>query len=162
LTAVLVLDVSGSMEGAPIAHVIRSAERLAEILSDEDSLGGVAFADESRTISPIRALNEQSRAEIKREGTALKANGGTNKGTGLSRAALLFPARFKDERQIALVLTDGQPNQGVHTKEGLCREVELVKTREIAVSTLGFGRSHNEDLLVALADAGGGRYAFVN
>src|SRR6185295_11431821 len=39
LTAVLVIDVSGSMQGTPIAQVKDAVARVAAILGDEDSLG---------------------------------------------------------------------------------------------------------------------------
>src|SRR5581483_9214966 len=67
LTAVLVVDVSGSMQGEPLAQVVKSARLLAEILPEGSSLGVVAFESEARTISPVRRLDAASRAEIMRE-----------------------------------------------------------------------------------------------
>ncbi|HZV01933.1 MAG TPA: VWA domain-containing protein [Planctomycetota bacterium] len=162
LTAVLVVDVSGSMQGEPLAQVVKSAQLLAEILPEGSSLGVVAFASEARTVSPVRKLDAASRAEIMREVATLRAGGNTNMSAGLSRGALLLPARASDERQLLLLLTDGQANEGVATKEGLAREVGVIRQRGVAVSTLGYGSAHNEDLLVAIANAGGGRYSFVS
>jgi Ca-activated chloride channel family protein len=162
LTAVLVVDVSGSMQGEPLAQVVKSARLLAEILPEGSSLGVVAFESEARTISPVRRLDAASRVEIMREVATLKAGGNTNMSAGLSRGALLLPPRASDERQLLLLLTDGQANEGVSTKEGLAREVGVIRQRGVAVSTLGYGSSHNEDLLVAIANAGGGRYSFVS
>ncbi len=162
LTVVLVIDVSGSMEGEPLAQVIRSAQSLADILSDTDSLGVVAFENEARTVIEPRPLDATARAAVKLAVAGLTAGGGTNMSAGISRGALLLPPRAPDERQLLLLLTDGQANVGVFSKDGLRREVALVRGREVACSMLGYGPAHNEDLLVDLANAGGGRYAFVS
>ncbi len=59
-------------------------------------------------------------------------------------------------------MSDGQPNVGTSTAEGLAHEASLIKGKGMAISALGFGAHHDENVLVAIADAGGGRYAFVN
>lgn len=162
LTAVLVLDVSGSMQGDPLMRVKDSVTRLASILGDEDGLGVVAFSTSAHTVSPICLLSRaDARGEIQRATALLSADGYTNISAALSHAALLFPPRSSDERQLILLLSDGQPNVGTQTAVGLGAEVELIKGRGVAISTLGFGSQHNEDLMLAIADAGGGRYAFV-
>lgn len=160
LTTVLILDASGSMRGEPIAQVIQSAQRLSEILADDDRLGVVMFNDGAETISPLREL-AQGRREIKQELAAIEADGGTNISGALAHAALLFPRRAPGERQLALLLSDGEPNVGAKTPRDLAAQASLLKDREIAVSTLGYGSSHNDDILVAIAEGGGGRYAFV-
>lgn len=161
LTTVLVIDVSGSMKGEPLAQVIRSAQMLAEILPDGDALGVVTFDSEARTVAEPRPLDAGRRAELKRLVAGLRAGSNTNLSAGLARGALLLPPRAPDERQLLLVLTDGQANEGTRTAEGLAREAALIREREVAVSALGYGARHDEDVLVALARAGGGRYAFV-
>src|SRR5689334_11492692 len=61
LSAVLTLDHSGSMQGEPLAQVLHSAKRLAEILDDSDRLGVVVFSDGAETIAPLRPLGEGRR-----------------------------------------------------------------------------------------------------
>lgn len=162
LTAVLVLDVSGSMQGTPVAQVKDAVTRMAAILGDDDSLGVVAFSTSARTVTPIRRLgNQNARLSAQHGAESLQADGYTNISAGLSHAALLFSPRVPDERQMILLLSDGQPNVGTQNLPGLSSEVALIKSRGIALSTLGFGAEHNEDILLGLADAGGGRYAFV-
>jgi Ca-activated chloride channel family protein len=162
LCAVLLLDVSGSMQGAPLVQVKDSVERLVSILGDEDALGIVSFATSASTVTPIRALKgPTARRLLQQSIETLTSDGYTNISAGLSHAALLFQPRAKNERQIILLLSDGQPNVGTQTAAGLSREVELIKARGIAVSTLGYGAEHHEDILLTIADVGGGRYAFV-
>ena len=117
LSTVLALDTSGSMQGAPLQQVIRSAIRLSEILSDNDSLGIVAFDSAARQVSPLRKLDAASRRQIQREVMSLAANGNTNISHGLSTGALMFPNQEPSERQIILLLSDGQPNVGSTTTE---------------------------------------------
>ena len=162
LSAVLLLDVSGSMKGNPLAQVKESVARLSSILGDDDALGVVTFSTSAQTVVPIATLGQGStRRSIERASESLAADGYTNMSAGLSHAALQFPPRASDERQLILLLSDGQPNVGTQTLEGLSGEVAQIKSRSVAVSTLGYGAQHNEDLLLSLSDAGGGRYAYV-
>ena len=162
LSTVLLLDVSGSMKGQPLEQVKESVRRLASILGDEDALGVVTFSTSAQTVAPIQTLaGGVARRNIERAADTLHADGYTNMSAGLSHAALQFAPRAPDERQLILLLSDGQPNVGTQTQDGLAGEVALIKGRSVALSTLGYGAQHNEDLLLALSDAGGGRYAYV-
>lgn len=162
LCAVLVLDISGSMQGEPLAQVVRSAHRLSELLSEEDSLGLVVFSNSARIVAPLAPLRAAHRRKLQQELTLLRAGGGTNISAGLAQASMLFPNREKEERFTVLLLTDGQPTEGATTKEALARDVSFLRRRDIAVSALGFGASHNEELLVEAASAGGGRYFYIS
>jgi uncharacterized protein YegL len=161
LTAVLCLDTSGSMAGEPIAQVMQSSQRLAEILEDTDALGVVAFDTGARTVAEIKPLSAQARRDLGRAIGLLHAEGNTNISGGLAHAALLFPKRTPGERQIILLLSDGQPNVGAWAPQALAEEVRRIRSRDVGVSTLGFGPDHSEEVLIAVADAGAGRYGFV-
>jgi Ca-activated chloride channel family protein len=161
LSAVLAIDASGSMAGEKIEHVVRSAQRIAEILPETDRLGVVAFADDARVVSPLRSLDAEGRREARAEIARLGANGQTNISAGLALAGGLFADRAADERHVIVLMSDGQPNRGTSSLAGLAAEARERKAKDRAVSTLGFGADHNEELLTAIAEAGGGRYAFV-
>lgn len=162
VTAVLVLDVSGSMKGAPLEHVKQSVACLAEILGPNDSLGIVRFASTADVLCPISPLRAPDTKPALRKAVAgLFAKGYTNLSAGLSKAALLFPPRAAHERQLIVLLSDGHPNVGTSTKEGLFAEGVLIKQRQVAISSLGYGHDHDEDLLLGLSRVTGGRYAFV-
>src|SRR5688572_20709147 len=52
---VLALDVSASMQGEPLAQVIRSVELLLDTLGPEDEVGIVAFSENAtRVVEPVR------------------------------------------------------------------------------------------------------------
>ena len=56
-TTVLAVDVSGSMQGAPIDQVIRSVDRLLDGLRAEDRVGVIAFSSGATVVvEPARAL----------------------------------------------------------------------------------------------------------
>lgn len=162
LSAVLVIDVSSSMSGDPLAQVIQSAHRLVELLSPEDALGLVVFSDNARQLAPLQPLSPEARQVLGPVIAGLRAHGNTNLSGGMSLGALSFPARAPGERQLALVMSDGQPNVGSSSREALAREAAVIKSRGISISTLGFGASHQEEILIAISDAGGGRYSFIN
>lgn len=161
LSVVLVLDTSGSMQGEPIAQVIHSTRKIAEMLEERDALGVVEFSTGAKTVSPLRRLTPEARASVRNEAASLAATGNTNMSGGLAHAALEFRARTDDERQVMILLSDGQPNVGATTPKALADEVRRIRERGVAVSTLGYGASHSDDVMIAVSDAGGGRYAFV-
>lgn len=160
LLVTLVIDVSGSMQGDPIAQVLHSAKRLAEILEERDQLGIVTFSDGAEVVAPLVQLGKGRRDLIHKIGS-IKVNGRTNIAGGLAQAALLFPPRQLGERQLVVLMSDGAPNVGPTTPEELGNAAKLLKNRDIGISTLGFGVEHNDAVLSAIADGGGGRYQFV-
>ena len=161
LSVVLVLDTSGSMHGEPIAQVMQSTRKIAEMLEDRDALGVVSFSTGAETISPLRRLTPDARAATRSEASKLQASGNTNMSGGLAHATLMFPAQASDERQVMILLSDGQPNVGASTPNALAEEVRRIRERGVAVSSLGYGAGHNDDVMIAVSNAGGGRYAFV-
>lgn len=163
LCAVLCLDVSGSMKGEPLREVQHAVNRLAQILGDDDAIGVVAFHSEAWPLSPIRQLGGAgARAALRREVATLSADGKTNIDGGLAKSALLLPPTAgAAPRSAILLLSDGQPNVGACRPEDLGAAAALIHQRGVNVSTLGFGKEHNEDVLVAIAQGGGGRYAYV-
>ena len=150
LSGVLVLDVSGSMHGEPLAQVLHSAKRLAEILDDTDRLGIVTFSDGASTVAPLTVLRDGKREIVAKLGK-IEANGRTNIAGGLAQAALLFPPRAANERQIVVLMSDGEPNVGAVTAGELSEAGKLLKARDVAISTLGFGAKHNDEVLSAIA-----------
>ena len=161
LNAVLVLDVSGSMRGAPLAHVVRSAQRVCQLLGDEDALGVVTFHATAGTVATVQRLDEAQRRELMRGLDKLQAGGSTNIGAGLGHAVALLPPRRRHKRHVALLMTDGHPTDGARSVEALTGLASSARQQGVSVSTLGFGANHDEDMLSAIAEATGGRYAFV-
>ncbi|MDB4944843.1 MAG: hypothetical protein JWP97_4377 [Labilithrix sp.] len=160
LTTVLALDVSGSMQGPPLDHVIRSVDRLLDGLTPVDQVGVVSFASDAEiVVSPVR-VDAAGKRLVRSRVAQLFAEGSTDLEAGIDLAVQVLGLAEPGTRRGVVVLSDGVPNQGAVTAAALATQVR--RYRAIAsFATLGYGAQHDEDLLAALADAGGGAYQYV-
>ncbi|MEM1030744.1 MAG: VIT and VWA domain-containing protein [Myxococcota bacterium] len=102
---ILLLDVSGSMDGAPLRQLQRVSSALVESLGPDDTLSMIAFAMRPSSFKrkPARVtprLKRKAQAWIHR----LQAGGGTEMRRGIIEA--LTPLRHDGQRQVVL-MTDG-------------------------------------------------------
>jgi Mg-chelatase subunit ChlD len=160
LSVVFVLDGSGSMLGEPLAQVVHSVSLLTGLLSPTDKVGVVVFSHEASVVCPLRALDTDARRSLQRRLASLRAGGGTNIEAGLRTAAGMLGPRTPHERQVVLLLSDGQPNAGAATADALGAIAASLR-EHISFSTLGFGASHDADVLAAISKRGGGQYWFI-
>ncbi len=160
LSLVFVLDVSGSMAGPPLEHVIASVDRMIGLLEPTDKAGVVAFSDNATEVVALQTLSPEAKAQIRSRCHRLAADGHTHLESGLRRAVGMFPPRVPHERQALIVLSDGVPNRGIASPGEL---LELAKSYRpgISMSTLGYGAHHHEDTLSAVSQGGGGRYHYI-
>jgi Ca-activated chloride channel family protein len=158
LAAVLVVDVSGSMQGDPIAHVIKSCSLLADLLGERDQLAIVTFSNHGGVRCGLTTVNADGRAQIGRVLQSIATDGGTNLHGGLEVAAGVLMTAPAGLRRVMVVMSDGHPNVGISAPADLASYVAGLK---LAVSSLGFGMSHDENVLGAIATAGSGRYAYI-
>ncbi len=159
LAIALVIDVSGSMQGDPIEQVLRSCEIVAELLGPRDQLAIVTFGDHAGVRCGLTAQGEAGRAQIVLALRDVVASGSTNLHAGMEAGAGLLVSSPPGLRRAMVVLSDGHPNVGMSTASELGAYVRSL--RPVGVSSLGFGLHHDEDVLVAIATAGSGRYAYV-
>jgi Ca-activated chloride channel family protein len=158
LAVALVADVSGSMQGPPIEHVIRSCEILIDLLGERDQLAIVAFASEAEVRCGLTPVDAAGKTQLRRALGSLAAGGNTNLHGGLGVAAGVLVTAPAGLRRAMVVMSDGQPNVGLSSASDLAGYVTGLK---LAVSSLGFGLSHDETVLEAISTAGSGRYAYV-
>jgi hypothetical protein len=105
-------------------------------------------------------MNEAGKRLVRERVTRLGVSANTNIEAGLDMAASLLASTPAGVRRGAILLSDGAPNRGAHTAEGL-REVAKRHRPGISFFALGYGRDHSEDVLSAVGDAGGGGYEYV-
>lgn len=160
MTVMFVIDVSGSMKGPPLDHVIQSVDRIVQFLGPRDQVGVVAFSNHAEEILPLRAVTDDARKTILNAVHALQAGNKTNMEAGLRMAFEAMPPRKDDERQLVLLLSDGAPNIGYCTPLTLAELARGVRSRS-SVWTLGYGPHHQEDILMAISNAAGGRYEYI-
>ncbi len=159
-TTVLAIDVSGSMQGAPIDQVIRSVDRLLDGLRVEDRVGVVAFSSgATRVVEPV-AVDAAGKKLVRSRVARLFAEGHTNVEAGLELAVDVLGPVEEGQRRGVVVLSDGEPNQGATTAEAL-RAVVQKHRPGTSFAALGYGVKHDEDILAAIGEAGGGGYEFV-
>jgi Ca-activated chloride channel family protein len=159
LAVALVIDVSGSMQGDPIAHVLRSCEIVASLLDQRDRLAVVTFGDHAGVRIGLTTCDDAGRKLISSALAGVTANGSTNMHAGIEAGAGILATAPAGLRRAMVVLSDGQPNVGLSSPDQLAGLVSGL--RPIGVSSLGFGLHHDENVLTAIATAGSGRYAYV-
>jgi len=158
LAVVLVIDTSGSMQGEPIEHVLKSCEIVADLLDARDQLAVVTFATHAGVRCGLTTTDAAGRAQLRASLGGVRADGSTNMHGGIEVAAGVLMSAPAGLRRVMVVLSDGQPNIGLKSASDLAA---YVRGLQVAVSTLGFGLHHDENVLDALATAGSGRYAYV-
>ncbi|MDX2090443.1 MAG: VWA domain-containing protein [Kofleriaceae bacterium] len=158
LAVALVLDVSGSMQGEPIANVVKSCGLVADLLSDKDQLAIVTFSTHAGVRCGLTTVDAHGREQLRASIAGLGADGSTNLQGGLEVAAGVLMTAAAGLRRVMVVLSDGQPNIGLRSATELAAYVRGLR---IAASTLGFGIHHDENVLEAIATAGSGRYAYI-
>jgi len=158
LAVALVIDVSGSMQGDPIAHVIQSCEILIDLLGPRDQLALVTFSTDASMLSGLTVVDPAGRTQLRRVLGTIRAGGNTNLFGGINVAAGVLMTAPTGLRRAMVVMSDGQPNVGLAAPAELAAHVTGLK---LAVSSLGFGTSHDENVLDAIAVAGSGRYAYI-
>ncbi|HNW93801.1 MAG TPA: VWA domain-containing protein [bacterium] len=156
---VLLIDKSGSMsmtmDGLEKIEIAKKASVLAaELLGNEDYIGVIGFDGEAKEVVPFDHLMAMDRVE-QTIGT-LRAGGGTNIMPALEMAAGWLKQLPRMNKHIIL-LSDGCTAGGDYDR--MARE--LVR-QGITVTTVAIGTDANNDLMMAIADNGGGRYYVAN
>lgn len=156
----LVIDRSGSMAGQPLRYAIKAAQKLVEFLNEDDILSVIIYDDTADIILPPQPVKDQ--AQISKEIGKIKAGGCTNLSGGWLLGCEQVKSQQNGERlNRVLLLTDGQANMGITDPQVLTKTAQKQAEQGIVTTTLGFGTYFNEDLLIAMADAAGGNFYFI-
>jgi len=155
LDLVMVLDVSGSMDGDKIEKMKIATRFVIKKLSPIDRLSVVTFAASSERLCPLRQITELSQTEIENKVKALAADGGTNIAAGLQTGLqVLNDRKLTRGRAVGIMLmSDGDQNYGDATE---------VSVDKVPVFTFGFGQDYDPDVLTAVAkNSSGGTFSDV-
>ena len=146
---VLVIDKSGSMNGAPIDLARQAAKATVELLGKQDQIGVVGFDSQPYVVSEIRSAVE---AEfIKSSIDTLASGGGTNMYPGMSTAYQMLDLASAKIKHV-IILSDGRSHQADF--QGLASEMV---NAGITISTIALGNA-DKALLASIAEIGRGRY----
>ncbi len=147
---VILLDRSGSMQGAPIAQAGKAIEACLAALSERDSFGLVAFDDRAESMSAaLLSGTRENRQKAREFLSQVDARGGTELAQGFLEAA-----RLLDGGGDVLILTDGQV-------AGTERILAQARAGSIRLSCLGIGSASQDRFLALLARETAGVSRFV-
>jgi Ca-activated chloride channel family protein len=159
---VVVLDRSGSMQGAALAHARASARELMARLDAADRFALVSYANDARVDIPLDAATDEAQRRWRTRLDGLVAQGGTNMARGLDLAhGIATGARTAGRGVRVILISDGHANQGDHSLEGLRSRAGRAVAGEFVLTTVGVGDGFDERLMTALADAGTGNFYYV-
>ena len=162
LSAVLVVDRSGSMAGDKIDGARMAAERFVNSLRDGDALGVITFGTDVSTELPLTVIDSASRSRALRVVRGIEEGGGTNIDGGMRAAQRLLDQSDLSGRVARVVLvSDGRPTEGDRREATLAGHAANLREHGITTSTLGLGLDYNEDLMERMALDGGGRYHYL-
>ncbi|MCZ7685150.1 MAG: VWA domain-containing protein [Sandaracinaceae bacterium] len=107
----LVVDTSGSMQGAPIDDARDASLALLDTLGPEDRLAVIAFSSETEVLLPSTRLGGADMRDLRRRISRMEARGTTDLAGGLRVGLEELVRNFEPEGINRLVLlSDGVPN----------------------------------------------------
>jgi len=154
------LDISGSMEGAPLAAAKESILKLIDRLDKNDSFGMVIFDDTAKVAVPTKPLISHNIAAMKKAIRNIQTGGSTDISAGFT-LAIREASRVKLEGGTSLLLvSDGHANAGERNPQFFADVAAKSATEKIAASSIGLGNGYDETILEAIAQGGGGAHRF--
>jgi Ca-activated chloride channel family protein len=150
----IVLDHSGSMDGAPLSEARAAAREIVQQLTDRDHLDIVAFDDTVDTLFPkVQPVTPKSRKAALDFLDRQQSAGGTDLASALSRALAL--QRVGAGRPLVFFLTDGESDAAA------VLDVAQKDHSKVRVFTVGIGGGVNRPLLSQLAHQKRGKFTYI-
>ena len=155
----LVVDISGSMEGEKLAAVQDGLNLFLEQLADDDRAGILVFNDQVSTLTPLTELGPKRRAVEQAIG-----------GLWAQYKTVLYDVTLESLRQISLaydperinavvLMTDGQDTASWTDRDTLMSELQRSASsgQPVRIFTIAYGDDAERDLLEDIAEVTEGR-----
>ena len=155
----LVLDISGSMDGEKLTQVKAAGAAILKVFSPDDEVGLWAFSDQIYRLEPIAPVGP-NHAELARHIDVLAAGGGTALYRVTSDAVQEVQGGWDPTRINAVVLlTDGQNSDPTNSDlNALLRSLESQPAATtVPVFTIGYGGGADLGTLQRISQASTGR-----
>lgn len=152
------LDRSGSMDGKPLEEAKDASKMLVDELEADDRLALVAFDHYAQIVLGMnKALSAR---KMKKQISKLQSGGYTDLHSGWLETCrqLVLPAADGKSKRV-IILSDGETNSGLTCEKSICEQVQEWRSQGVSTSAVGLGLSYNENLLSAIATAGGGNFS---
>lgn len=157
VTAVLVIDHSGSMDRGNKMGGAREAAKVFVSMTreDMDSLAILVFDDSIDTLSPVKRVNREDKDALTRQIDAVRAHGGTAFHDAVYAAVKQLQGA--SGRKVVIALTDGKDE---NSRRSVNQAITFAKDNHIPVYTVGLGRGGDIDIgrLRKLAEETGGEF----
>lgn len=156
----LVLDRSGSMSGRPLEYVKDAAAFVVEHVGATDRFSLVTFDSVVTTVCPSQQVADKDR--LKSVIGGIQAGSMTNLSGGFLRGCQeVLRGMHPGQVNRVILLTDGQANEGITKPVILAGKARAMAEKGVSVSSIGVGEDFNEDLLIAMSEAGRGNYYYI-
>jgi len=151
----LVLDRSGSMEGQKMIRAREAAMFCVDQMLPSDRLSVVTFDDRIEVLFPSEPVtNKEAMKDLI---SRVTARGSTALHEAWVRGGLTVSERILDRGiNRVLLITDGLANVGITNTDEIVTQAMGLFQRGVSTSTIGIGADFNEDLLMPMAQSGGG------
>ena len=156
----VVLDRSGSMDGAPLEAAKGSLLKLIERLAPQDSFGLVAFDDSALVIVPTRTMVDHSMPALRKVIREMQTGGSTDISAGYLMGLRELTRVQAEGGSTLLLISDGHANAGEKDPKFFTEVAIKSATQLVTTSTIGLGNGYDETILEALAQGGGGAHRF--
>lgn len=162
INAAIVLDRSGSMSGEKIRHAKEAAKAFVRGMREGDRVALVTYSSGVEVPLPSVPIAEDTQMRALSLIDAIEVAGMTNLSGGLvaGRDQVLETAGEGRVNRVVLI-SDGVANVGITDAPGLARLAEDLRERSVSLTAMGVGLDFNEDVMMRLADRGGGNYYYV-
>jgi len=151
----LVLDRSGSVAGEKMIQARNAAMFCVDQMLPSDRLSVVSFDDRIDVLFPSEPVtNKQSMKDLI---SRVEARGSTALHEAWVRGGLTVSENIVEKGINRVVLiTDGLANVGITSNDDIVSQSLELFNRGVSTSTIGIGADFNEDLLMPMAQSGGG------
>ena len=149
------------MCSSDLLHFTKKALRfLVDQMGQADRLAVVTYDDDVTVPLPSQPVAQKD--AVKAMVSNIAAGGSTNLSGGLATGMQqIRPHAGQGLVSRVLLMTDGLANVGVTDPDTLVGWARAWREKGLGLSTMGVGDVFNEDLLVALAEAGGGNFHYI-
>ena len=156
----VVLDRSGSMQGAPLDAAKGSLLKLIERLAPQDSFGLVAFDDNALVIAPTRTMADHHMPSLRKAIREMQTGGSTDISAGYLMGLRELTRVQAVGGSTLLLISDGHANAGEKDPKFFTEVATKSATQKVTTSTIGLGTGYDESILEALSQGGGGAHRF--
>jgi Ca-activated chloride channel family protein len=159
LNLALVLDTSGSMEGAAIEAEKQAARDLVARLTPRDRVSLVIFHSAAEVLVTTTPVTDKARKDIAVAIDGIQARGTTDMASGLALGLQqAATGRVQSSIDRVVLLGDGVPNDPAPIPGLVAQAVQ----QHFSITTLGLGIEYDSELLGKIATDTGGRYHYLD